>query len=483
MYSHTPTPLLLSVIGGSPQILTETLYGIYQSKQAIPEKIQIITTSHGLNKLHEMDMFGKNGKVNQFTKEYDLASISFEATDVHVLRDNDGQALDDARSSVEHTSMADAITELVRTLTNEQILVAEPSYKELSELDFARGHEQQQEMLERLFIKHNQLSPSFAKIVISNNRYKVYYDKYSIHASIAGGRKSMTFLLGYAMSLFARRHDKLSHVLVDQRVENSPLFFYPSKNSLVEEVGFGKKETLDFQQMHVELAEIPMMRVRENMPELVLSVSRSYSDTVRIYEELQAEPKLSLYLKMNLQNGAKNKPTFTIQCGSQNVTLDIKNMTFLLACTRFDDLIPSGDIDDDPRFAVCMMSCYATLLEQKDIIFNNHEEAFIWFDKTENMLADETLFVGKGTPFDEHMHFFKKDGKVKLVILGGIAKCESISKYITDLKRALSKQIGNEFADLYLPKVFAKNKGNKETTKAGGYKYKLDIKEENIFEF
>ena len=37
-----------------------------------------------------------------------------------------------------------------------------------------------------------------------------------LHVSLAGGRKTMSFYLGYALSIFGRDDDRLSHVLVDE---------------------------------------------------------------------------------------------------------------------------------------------------------------------------------------------------------------------------------------------------------------------------
>ena len=51
----------------------------------------------------------------------------------------------------------------------------------------------------------------------------------AIHASIAGGRKSMSFYMGYAMSLLARPQDRMSHVLVTQAGYEHPAFFYPTR--------------------------------------------------------------------------------------------------------------------------------------------------------------------------------------------------------------------------------------------------------------
>ncbi len=47
----------------------------------------------------------------------------------------------------------------------------------------------------------------------------------SLHVSIAGGRKTMGFYVGYALSLFGRAQDRLSHVLVPPAFESPRRFF------------------------------------------------------------------------------------------------------------------------------------------------------------------------------------------------------------------------------------------------------------------
>lgn len=44
-------------------------------------------------------------------------------------------------------------------------------------------------------------------------------DDAALHVSLAGGRKTMGYYVGYALSLFGRAQDRLSHVLVDDRYE------------------------------------------------------------------------------------------------------------------------------------------------------------------------------------------------------------------------------------------------------------------------
>ena len=48
----------------------------------------------------------------------------------------------------------------------------------------------------------------------------------SLHASAAGGRKTMSIYLTAAMQLFGRARDRLSHVLVSEDFETHQDFFY-----------------------------------------------------------------------------------------------------------------------------------------------------------------------------------------------------------------------------------------------------------------
>ena len=50
-----------------------------------------------------------------------------------------------------------------------------------------------------------------------------------LHASIAGGRKTMGLYIGLALQFYGRPGDTLSHVLVNPALENRE-FFYPPPN-------------------------------------------------------------------------------------------------------------------------------------------------------------------------------------------------------------------------------------------------------------
>lgn len=116
----------------------------------------------------------------------------------------------------------------------------------------------------------------------------------AVHASIAGGRKTMGFYLGYALSLFGRPQDRLSHVLVSSPFESNPNFFYPPP---VERVIFSNgpdQRPLDASSATVMLADIPFVRLRDGLQETLLREGASFSEVVRQAQHNLAAPSLTL---------------------------------------------------------------------------------------------------------------------------------------------------------------------------------------------
>ncbi len=155
-----PRRILLAVTGLSPQIVTETLYAlaVASSPRWIPTEIRLITTTRGADNARLQLLHPKTGWFHRLRADYQLPEIAFDESHIHLIERPDGTPLDDIRDDTDNALTADTIVERVRLLT------ADPSSQ--------------------------------------------------IHASIAGGRKTMGFFLGYAMSLFGRDQDRLSHVLV-----------------------------------------------------------------------------------------------------------------------------------------------------------------------------------------------------------------------------------------------------------------------------
>jgi CRISPR-associated protein (TIGR02584 family) len=215
--------ILLAVSGMTPQIITETLYGIYKKDiSQMPTEIHVITTGAGSDKLINA-LMGKDNKLEQFCRDYQLPLIPFTEDDIHIPIGDNGQKIVDVRTEREQEIIADFITQFVR----EQTANAEVA----------------------------------------------------IHASLAGGRKTMGFAMGYAMSLFGRHQDSLSHVLVNEPFELVPDFFYPTPQETWRADKNGCRH--DLSKAEVTLATIPLVLMREEMPTTLVSNTKlSYTETV-----------------------------------------------------------------------------------------------------------------------------------------------------------------------------------------------------------
>ncbi|SKA51965.1 CRISPR-associated ring nuclease Csm6 [Photobacterium toruni] len=226
--------ILLSITGGSPSVLTETLYGIYKNNLTWPDEIQVITTCYGRTQLkHSLLKTNKNGNnvIKQLCEDYHIDSVPTFTLDknIHVVPDANNKLVDDARSEADQEALADYIVKAVAQLCDD-----------------------------------------------SNN---------TIHASISGGRKTMTFYLGYAMTLFARKDDMLSHVLLTDSDYEVADFYYPTPY----DDAFTRNErryetTTEF--IDVVLSNIPFIRQRELMSKHVLS-EFSKTDVLKIKKDTE----------------------------------------------------------------------------------------------------------------------------------------------------------------------------------------------------
>ena len=207
---HYPRRVLLAVTGLSPQVVTETLYAlaVIEEPRFVPTEIHLITTARGAERARLELLEGESGWFHRLCRDYGLPPIRFGAENIHTLPDEAGHPLPDIRSRAENTLAADFITAKVAELTQD--------------------------------------------------------DTAALHVSLAGGRKTMGYYLGYALSLYGREQDRLSHVLVSGRYENHPLFFYPTPY-------FHRihaqpdQEPLDTSKAEVVLADIPFVRLRKEI--------------------------------------------------------------------------------------------------------------------------------------------------------------------------------------------------------------------------
>lgn len=220
-----PQRILVAVTGMSPQIVTETIYAlsVVGSPAFVPTEVRLVTTRRGADLAANVLLDADNGWFHRLRSDYDLPPIEFDAQRIHVLTDAADGQLDDIRTPAHNTVAADAITQLLGELTQDE--------------------------------------------------------SSALHVSIAGGRKTMGFYLGYALSLYGRRQDRLSHVLVSPPYESLREFFYPTPTSTPIQLP-GRDVALDASDGEVMLAEIPFVRLREGLPDDLLAGKISFHDAV-----------------------------------------------------------------------------------------------------------------------------------------------------------------------------------------------------------
>jgi CRISPR-associated protein (TIGR02584 family) len=235
-----PCRVLLAVTGLSPQVVTETLYVLARDRESnwVPTEIHLLTTAQGAKHAHRNLLFPDPGWFHRLCRDYGLEGIAFDAQHIHVLQGADGQAISDIRTREDNERAADLIAETVRALTTDEGC--------------------------------------------------------ALHLSIAGGRKTMGFYAGYALSLFGRVQDRLSHVLVSPPFESHPQFYYPTPYERVIHALDKQQMALDCRNAEVTLANIPFVRLRDGLPERLISGRARFSEVVEAANRIHAEPKLVL---------------------------------------------------------------------------------------------------------------------------------------------------------------------------------------------
>lgn len=222
-----PRRILLCVSGTSPQIITETLFALAVETEGrpifLPTEVRVLTTSKGAEQARLSLLAEDRNMFRRLCRDYGLHGIHFDASCIEVFRGVDGQPLEDILSPGDNELAADHITRVVAELSRDE--------------------------------------------------------NAAIHASIAGGRKTMGFYLGYAMSLFGREQDRVSHVLVSEGFDGHREFFYkpPRPVTLRNPVTGWEMSTSD---ARIHLAEIPIVRLRSNEFEAVSSRSMGFSEAV-----------------------------------------------------------------------------------------------------------------------------------------------------------------------------------------------------------
>ncbi|MCI0489814.1 MAG: CRISPR-associated ring nuclease Csm6 [Blastocatellia bacterium] len=232
--------ILLCVAGMTPQIITETLYAVTQERGERVDEIRVVTTLDGRDKImtgiangrgrpEESLLHPEAGQFYAFCRDFkiDPDSIRFDEKSIALLQTRDGLTLPDIRTLEENELAGDRICDIVRELAKDE-----------------------------------------------NTR---------IHASAAGGRKTMSIYLTAAMQLFGRAQDMLSHVLVNEDFEGNPAFYYPPPEPIILRTRDGRE--VSTKDARIYLAPIPFIRLRGARSEWLREGERRYGDFVRQAQE------------------------------------------------------------------------------------------------------------------------------------------------------------------------------------------------------
>jgi CRISPR-associated protein (TIGR02584 family) len=161
------------------------------------------------------------GHFYSLCREYGLDAAAIDVH-IHILTDATQVPLDDLRTAADNAAVADQIATLVRQLTSAPIT--------------------------RLF------------------------------CSLAGGRKTQSALLGFALQLYGRPQDCLLHVLVDAGFENHPDFFYLPCTSRLLRTPAGR--WLDAHTARIDVAEMPYLRLRDKLFTASSSIATGFAPTI-----------------------------------------------------------------------------------------------------------------------------------------------------------------------------------------------------------
>ena len=287
--THDARRVLLVVTGLTPQVLTETVWALVnRPKPWVPTDIHVLTTVQG-KMIATQKLLGRNGPWSELVKTLSasgLVASTFTEDNVHVAQ-LDGIELQDITDEKSNSTMADLIVRVVAEWTSKP------------------GVE--------------------------------------LHVSMAGGRKTMSYLAGQAMNLLGRAQDQLSHVLlswpdesVKTWIDSKPIgrwsleakeFFYPGYGAPELEAATldGKRARVCNVKACVQLTDVPFLRLRDLLPpSLRAKVDEGFSALIRSFNRAMFDPPVMTFMIA----------TKTIDCNGIRIPLQPAIYSMLLLIAR-----------------------------------------------------------------------------------------------------------------------------------------------------
>jgi CRISPR-associated protein (TIGR02584 family) len=245
-----PDLTLLALVGLAPAVASETFWALAHRRETVSH-IVLATTRRGAL-LAEQQLLGTAGALARVAANAS-PPVPLPAIKLVVLTDGN-RSLDDIQSGDDHLAVQTALDHLVRRLTTTG---APP-----------------------------------------------------LHASLAGGRKTMSAAMALAMSIHARPQDRLSHVLVASPYLENPDFLFPAAGD-------------EAAARAISLIDMPFIRLRPLLPER--------------WRE-QSTPKLIAAAQSHIDAAAPARLGLaerTLRCGDETLILPPLQAAFLatLACS------------------------------------------------------------------------------------------------------------------------------------------------------
>ena len=235
---------LLAMLGLHPKVLTETLYGLCVKRGIAITKVIGIASGVARQKIVSELLNPVTGEFYKLCREYPecFTGIQFSAESVRVARLGDDEIADIANSR-QSQAYLDLIMRTVMEMT---------AHKEVC-----------------------------------------------LHSVVAGGRRTMSVYLAMVMQLLARPQDHMYHLFVEPwEAETNSDFYFPTRDSKPMTTFNG--HAFDAKDVHVDLVEIPFLRLRPRVPAELLT-SPDYQNIIDwVQREVDIAPQL-LPLSIDVQ--------------------------------------------------------------------------------------------------------------------------------------------------------------------------------------
>lgn len=236
---------LFMVLGRHPEVFTEALYGLSVKRGIVVNDVHCVTTGWAKQKVTPELLNPVSGAFYRLCREYPeyFENVYFSAEHIQTAR-FENEEIDDVSDSAQSQAFLNLILQKI--------------------------------------------------IALADN------DDSALHCVVGGGRRTLSVYLAMVLQLLARPQDKLYHIVVrPKEAEINSDFYFPTRNSFPMKTYNGKP--FDAKDVHVELVEIPFLRLRPRIPNELLA-SQNYGD---ILDWLQKDVEASAHplpLTIDLQN-------------------------------------------------------------------------------------------------------------------------------------------------------------------------------------